>query len=161
LKAGKNQTKSVAARTVQRLEREGLEYLFFGIFDISGQIREREISRRYLASIRNLALHQVAGGFADFHNSFEFIKENHCPTVEIAAGEVLNQRQLRFPVSELRRRKTMRRQADNPNVSRQQDHVPRSRTVEEKELDRIADEAAERAGKEEQRYDEEHSIFTK
>jgi hypothetical protein len=55
----------------------------------------------------------------------------------------------------------MRRQTDNPNVSRQPDHVLNSRTVEEKELDRAADEAAERAGKEEQRYDEEHSIFTK
>jgi hypothetical protein len=77
------------------------------------------------------------------------------------AGEVLNERQLRFPVSELRRRKTVRRQTDNPNVSRQQDHVLNPRTVEEKELDRIADEAAERAGKEEQRYDEGHSIFTK
>jgi hypothetical protein len=79
----------------------------------------------------------------------------------IVAGEVLIKRQLRFPVSEIRRRKTMRRQTDNPNVSRQQDHVPNSRTVEEKESDRTADEAAERAGKEEQRYDEEHSIFTK
>jgi hypothetical protein len=55
----------------------------------------------------------------------------------------------------------MRRRTDNPNVSRQQDHVPNSRTVEEKELDRVADEAAERVGKEEQCYDEEHSIFTK
>jgi hypothetical protein len=55
----------------------------------------------------------------------------------------------------------MRRQTDKRNVSRQQDRVPDSRTAEEKELDRVADEAAERAGKEEQRYDEGHSIFTK
>ena len=39
----------------------------------------------------------------------------------------------------------MRRQTDNPNVSRQQDHVPNSRTIEEKELDHMAGEAAERA----------------
>jgi hypothetical protein len=45
----------------------------------------------------------------------------------------------------------MPRQTDNPNVSTQQDHVPNSRTIEEKELDRTADEAAERAGKEEQK----------
>jgi hypothetical protein len=77
------------------------------------------------------------------------------------AREVLNERQLRFPASELPKEKNDARQTDNPNVSRQQDHVPNSRTFEEKELDRAADEAAERAGKEEQRYDEKHSIFTK
>jgi hypothetical protein len=64
------------------------------------------------------------------------------------AREVRNERQLRFPASELPKEKTMRRQTDNPNVSRQQDHVLNSRTVEEKELDRAADEATERAGKE-------------
>ena len=39
--------------------------------------------------------------------------------------------------------------------------IPNARTIEEKELDRVADEAAERVGKKEQRYDEGHSIFTK
>jgi hypothetical protein len=53
----------------------------------------------------------------------------------------------------------MRRPTDNPNVSRQQDPVPNSRTIEEKELDGIVGEAVERAGKEEQCYDEEHSIL--
>jgi len=74
---------------------------------------------------------------------------------------VLNEWQLRFPVSELPKEKNDAQANRQPNVSRQQDHVPNSRTVEEKELDRVADEAAERVGKEEQRYDEEHSIFTK
>jgi hypothetical protein len=49
----------------------------------------------------------------------------------------------------------------NPNVSKQQDDSRNSRTAEEKKLNRMADEAAERAGKREQRYDEEHNIFTK
>jgi hypothetical protein len=36
-----------------------------------------------------------------------------------------------------------------------------SETSDDKKLDRIADDAAERAGKTEQRYDEDHNIFTK
>lgn len=36
-----------------------------------------------------------------------------------------------------------------------------SETSEDKKLDRIADDAAERAGKTEERYDQEHDIFTK
>ncbi len=55
----------------------------------------------------------------------------------------------------------MASQTNNPNVSKQQDGSHNSRTAEEKKLTRIADEAAERAGKREQHHDEEHNIFTK
>ena len=52
-------------------------------------------------------------------------------------------------------------QTSDPDQSKQKDDSGDSKTVEEKELDRIADEAAERAEKTEQRYDSEHDIFTK
>lgn len=55
----------------------------------------------------------------------------------------------------------MASQTNNPNVSKQQDDSRNSRTAEDKKLNRIADEAAKRAGKREQHYDEEHNIFTK
>ncbi len=38
-------------------------------------------------------------------------------------------------------------------------HDPK--TAEDKELDRVADRAAEKAGKTEKRYDSDHGIFTK
>jgi hypothetical protein len=49
------------------------------------------------------------------------------------------------------------------NTSRptQKDPSEPSETSEDKKLERIADEAAERAGKTERRYDEDHDIFTK
>ncbi len=49
------------------------------------------------------------------------------------------------------------------NTSRptQEDSSKPSETSDDKKLDRIADDAAERAGKTEQRYDEDHDIFTK
>ena len=43
----------------------------------------------------------------------------------------------------------------------QKDPAKPSETPDDKKLDRIADEAAERAGKTEQRYDKDHDIFTK
>ena len=52
-------------------------------------------------------------------------------------------------------------QTSDPDQSKQKDDFGDLKTVEEKELDRIADEAAERAEKTEQRYDSEHDIFTK
>jgi hypothetical protein len=56
----------------------------------------------------------------------------------------------------------MSSQPGKPDGSKQKE-VPRDpRSAKEKALDSIADEAAERAGKEEQRYDEQHdNIFTK
>lgn len=48
----------------------------------------------------------------------------------------------------------------NPGGSKQND-FPKPESTKEKELDSIADDAAERAQKEEQGYDEEHDIFTK
>ena len=74
LESRKNQTESVAALIVQRLERERVEYVFFGDFDISGRIRGRDISRRYLALTRNVALQPSGSGFADFYNPFESLK---------------------------------------------------------------------------------------
>jgi hypothetical protein len=58
----------------------------------------------------------------------------------------------------------MRSKTNQPKPTKptkQQDAFNDSRTTEEKELDRVADEAATRAEKREQRYDSEHDIFTK
>jgi hypothetical protein len=44
---------------------------------------------------------------------------------------------------------------------RQEDDVIASETTNEQQLDRIADEAAKRAEKTEQRYDQDHNVFTK
>ena len=44
---------------------------------------------------------------------------------------------------------------------KQQDDFNGSETADEKTLDRIADEVAQRAQRTEQRYDEDHDIFTK
>lgn len=51
-------------------------------------------------------------------------------------------------------------QADNTNTPKQ-DNSPIDETPEGKRLNRAADEAAEKAGKTEQRYDRDHNIFTK
>lgn len=55
----------------------------------------------------------------------------------------------------------MSSQPSNPDVSRQRGDSRDSRSIEEKEIDSIANDAAEAAEKEEQSYDEEHDIFTK
>jgi hypothetical protein len=55
----------------------------------------------------------------------------------------------------------MSSQPGNPGSSKQKEDPRNPISGEEKELDSMADEAAERAGKEEQRYDEHHNIFTK
>lgn len=57
--------------------------------------------------------------------------------------------------------KTMGSETNQPKPTKQQDASNDSRAIEEKELDRLADEAAQRAEKREQRYDSEHDIFTK
>jgi hypothetical protein len=57
--------------------------------------------------------------------------------------------------------KTMPSETNHPEPTKQQDGSNDSRTIEDKELDRIADEAAKRAEKREQQYDSEHDIFTK
>jgi hypothetical protein len=49
----------------------------------------------------------------------------------------------------------------NPKTPSRKDPAKGSEVTEDKKLDRIADDAAERAGKTEQRYDEDHDIFTK
>jgi len=54
----------------------------------------------------------------------------------------------------------MSSQPSHPDGSKQKG-FPTPESTKEKELDSIADEAAERAQKEEQGYDEEHDIFTK
>ncbi len=46
---------------------------------------------------------------------------------------------------------------ETPNV----DQSKASKTAADKRLDRAAEEAAERAGRTEQHYDRDHSIFTK
>jgi hypothetical protein len=51
--------------------------------------------------------------------------------------------------------------AESPKTPKQQDRSKDSATPEDKELDRIADEAAKRAGETERRYDRSHDIFTK
>ena len=47
------------------------------------------------------------------------------------------------------------------NTPSQQDDSNPSETTNEKQLDRIADELAERAERTEQRYDQDNGIFTK
>jgi hypothetical protein len=49
----------------------------------------------------------------------------------------------------------------NAKTPQQEDPSKGSETTEDKKLDRIADDAAKRAGKTEQRFDEDHDIFTK
>jgi hypothetical protein len=49
----------------------------------------------------------------------------------------------------------------NASTPTRKDPSKTSETSDDKKLDRIADDAAERAGKTEQRYDEDHDIFTK
>jgi hypothetical protein len=59
----------------------------------------------------------------------------------------------------LKRRKAMNSRTDN--TPRQQDDLNASETTNEETLDRIADEVAQRAARTEQRYDQDHDIFTK
>lgn len=54
----------------------------------------------------------------------------------------------------------MTTQADNTDALERDNSKP-AETQVEKRLDRAADEAAEKAEKTEQRYDRNHSIFTK
>jgi hypothetical protein len=54
----------------------------------------------------------------------------------------------------------MPNQTDTPDVPRQ-DNSGAATTAKETKLDRIANEAASRAAKRQQRYDQEHDIFTK
>ena len=51
--------------------------------------------------------------------------------------------------------------AETPKTPNQPDRSQDLATPEDKELDRIAEEAAERAGATERRYDRSHDIFTK
>lgn len=51
--------------------------------------------------------------------------------------------------------------AESPKIPKQQDRSEDSETPADKDLDRIADEAAQRAGETEKRYDQSHDIFTK
>jgi hypothetical protein len=74
LESRKNQTKSVDALIVQRLESEGLEYVFFGNFDI-GQIR----GTRHFASVscldtKSRAAHSGAE-LADFYTPLNSSKK--------------------------------------------------------------------------------------
>jgi hypothetical protein len=57
--------------------------------------------------------------------------------------------------------KIMSNQANNPDTPKQQDESSAYKTTKETKLDRIAHEAASRAVKRQQRYDKEHTIFTK
>jgi hypothetical protein len=59
----------------------------------------------------------------------------------------------------VKRRKTMNSRTDN--TPRQQDDFNASETANEKTLDRIADEVAQLAARTEQRFDQDHDIFTK
>jgi hypothetical protein len=52
-------------------------------------------------------------------------------------------------------------QTGSPDTPREQDNHSASETTRETNLDRIANQAASRAGKRQQRYDQEHNIFTK
>jgi len=56
-------------------------------------------------------------------------------------------------------RKTMTNQTDTADLPIQ-DNSDAATTGKEEKLDRIANEAASRAGKRQQRYDQEHNIFT-
>jgi hypothetical protein len=60
-----------------------------------------------------------------------------------------------------KKEKALSAQSKRANVSKRPGDSSDSRTAKEKELDQLADEAAERAEKTEQRYDAEHDIFTK
>ena len=51
-------------------------------------------------------------------------------------------------------------QANNTTTPNRDSTTP-AETPDEKQLDRVADEAAEKAGNTEQRYDRDHNIFTK
>jgi len=55
----------------------------------------------------------------------------------------------------------MGNQTSQPDESSKKENASDSRTPEDKKLDRLADKAAERAERTEQRYDSEHDIFTK
>jgi hypothetical protein len=55
----------------------------------------------------------------------------------------------------------MNSKTSQPDGSRQQDNSSDSRTAEQKKLDHLAGEAAEQAQKTEERYDQDHDIFTK
>jgi hypothetical protein len=59
----------------------------------------------------------------------------------------------------VKRIKTMNSRTDN--TPRQQDDFNASETANEKTFDRIADEVAQRAARTEQRFDQDHDIFTK
>ena len=52
-------------------------------------------------------------------------------------------------------------QTSNPNTPKQQDDSSASIIKKETKLDRLANEAARRGVKRQQRYDREHNIFTK
>ena len=54
----------------------------------------------------------------------------------------------------------MPNQTETPDIPRQ-DNSDAATTGKEANLDRIANEAARRAGKRQQRYDQENNIFTK
>lgn len=54
----------------------------------------------------------------------------------------------------------MPNQTDSPDTTSQQNEVP-AITSEQAKLERIANEAARRAAKRQQRYDQAHDIFTK
>jgi hypothetical protein len=49
----------------------------------------------------------------------------------------------------------------NPEKQSSTDEFHTSKTGEDKKLDRTAEQAAEKAGKTEKRYDQDHDIFTK
>jgi len=51
--------------------------------------------------------------------------------------------------------------ADESKIETPQEELHTSKTREDKEIDRIAERAAERAGNTEKRYDQGHDIFTK
>jgi len=55
----------------------------------------------------------------------------------------------------------MSSQTNSPNIPSQQDDSNPTTLEEEKKLDRIANDVASRAAKRQQRYDQEHDIFTK
>ncbi len=55
----------------------------------------------------------------------------------------------------------MDNRTNRPQPTKQRDASKDSRTIDEKDMERVADEAAGRAKKEEEEYDSEHDIFTK
>jgi hypothetical protein len=52
-------------------------------------------------------------------------------------------------------------ETDSPDTPSEQNNPSTSETARETNLNRIANQAASRAGKRQQRYDQEHNIFTK